>query len=56
MLTSTYEPTSSEDNFERKLQARIYPSNQFLEQPEEELIEFKQKTTNVTKQVLIGSH
>ena len=30
VLTITSEPPSSEDNFERKLQAKISPSDQFF--------------------------
>ena len=41
VLTITSELPCSEDHFEGKFQAKIYLSNQFFEQPEEELIEFK---------------
>ena len=38
VLTITSEHPYSECNFERKFQAKIYPSNKSFEQPEEELI------------------
>ena len=44
------------DNFERKFQSNISPSNQIFEQPEEELIGFKGGKQNGTKQVLIITH
>ena len=43
VLTITSEHPSSKDNFERKFQSKLSPSNQFFEQPEEELIEFEGK-------------
>ena len=56
MLIITSEHPSSEDNFERKFQSNISTSNQIFEQPEEELIGFKGKEQNGTKQVLIITH
>ena len=41
MLTIKSEHPSSEDQFERKSQNKISPSNKIFEQPEEEFIEFK---------------
>ena len=41
MLTLTYEHPYSEDNLERKFQAKISPYNIFFEKPKEELIDFK---------------
>ena len=43
MLTITSEHPSSENHFERKFQAKIYPSDQSFEKKQEELIEFKEK-------------
>ena len=43
MLTLNYEPSSSEDCFETKLQAKFDKSDQIFEQPEEELVELKVK-------------
>ena len=43
MITLTYEHPYSEDTFERKFQANHSPSNQKIEQPEEEFIDFKGK-------------
>ena len=43
VLTLTSKHTSSEDKFERKLQAKIYPYGQSFERKEEELIDFKEK-------------
>ena len=43
VLIITSEHPYYEDNFERKFQAKLSPSNQFSEQPAEELIEFKGK-------------
>ena len=43
MLTITSEHPSSENHFERKFQAKIYPSDQSFEKTQEELIEFKEK-------------
>ena len=43
MLTLTSEHPYSEDNFERKFQAKLSPYNQIFEHPEEELIGFKGK-------------
>ena len=49
VLTITSEHPSSEDHFERNFQGNISSSNQSLEQPEEELIEFKAKQQMGTK-------
>ena len=43
VLTITSEHKSSEDNFERKLQAKISPSDQSIKKLEEELINFKEE-------------
>ena len=43
VLTITSEHPSSEDNFESKSRANISPFDQIYYQPEEELIEFKEK-------------
>ena len=43
MLTITSENPSSEDHFERKFQANIYPHDKSFEKQEEELIEFNGK-------------
>ena len=43
VLTITSEHPSSEDHFERKFQAKIYPSDQSDEKQEEKLIQFKGK-------------
>ena len=42
VLTITSEHPSSEYNFESKSQANISPSDKSFENPEEELIEFKE--------------
>ena len=41
VLTINSEHPSSADHFERKSQDRIYPSDQSIEQPEEELTPFE---------------
>ena len=41
MLNLTSENPYSEDNFERKFQAKLSQSNLIFEKPEEELIELK---------------
>ena len=43
ILTLTSENISDEDNFVSKFQSKISPHNKFFEQPEEELIELKEK-------------
>ena len=43
MLTINSEHTSSEDQFEKKYQTKIPPSDQSFEKQEEELIEFKEE-------------
>ena len=43
LITITSEHPSYEDNFERKLQSKLSPSNQIFKQPEEELIKFNVK-------------
>ena len=53
VLTFTSETTSSEYNFERKFQSKIYPYDQIFEK-KEELIDSKEK--NGTRQVLIITH
>ena len=40
VLTITSEHPFSEDNFERKLQVKLYLSNKMFEQPEEGLMDF----------------
>ena len=55
VLTITYEPSSSEDNFQRKLQAKISPSDQFLKTRRRNDI-FQGKTIHGTKHVLIRTH
>ena len=41
LLNITSEHPYSEDNFESKFQAKLSSSNQFFEQPAEELVDFK---------------
>ena len=41
VLTIASEPPSSEDQFETKFQAKIYPYDQSFEKEEEELIYYK---------------
>ena len=42
MLNITSKHPSSKNHFERKFQAKIYPSDNFFEKQEEELTEFKE--------------
>ena len=43
VLTINYEHPSSEDQFERKFQDKIYPSDNSFEKQEEEFTEFKEE-------------
>ena len=43
MPTLNYEPSSSENCFETKIQAKFDKSDQIFEQPEEELIDFMEQ-------------
>ena len=43
VITITSDNPYSEDNFERKLKAKLPPSNKLFSQPEEELLEFRGK-------------
>ena len=43
VLTLTFEHPSSADKFERKSQSKISPSDQSIEKPKAELIEFKEE-------------
>ena len=49
MLTHNYEPSSSEDCFETKIQAKFDKSDQILEQPEEELTDFMEQQHQKSK-------
>ena len=51
VLTLTSEHSSSEDNFEGKLQAKIYSSNQKFEQKGEELMNFMEEQNQESKQI-----
>ena len=56
MLTLASEHSSSEDNFERKFQAKLSLHNQVFEKNRRIIDRVQGKTTNGTKQVIIRTH
>ena len=51
MLTITSGHPSSEYNLKRKLKAKLSPSNQIFEQPEEELMDFMEQKHHELKHI-----
>ena len=55
VVTINSEHVSSEGHFERKFQAKIFPSDKSFEKKEEELIEFKGKQHDEFRKLLSGT-